>query len=73
MADTHKGLIAWFARNSVAANLLMLSSGGFARLVPVALANIPARRVVRNRDRLDCGCLVMGKIEYGLLGLLSRG
>ncbi|WP_445773460.1 efflux RND transporter permease subunit [Shewanella sp.] len=23
MADTHKGLIAWFARNSVAANLLM--------------------------------------------------
>ena len=21
--DTHKGLIAWFARNSVAANLLM--------------------------------------------------
>ncbi|MGI2173734.1 efflux RND transporter permease subunit [Shewanella ulleungensis] len=24
MADTHKGLIAWFARNSVAANLLMI-------------------------------------------------
>ncbi|MGX9462803.1 efflux RND transporter permease subunit [Shewanella sp. A14] len=24
MADTHKGIIAWFARNSVAANLLMI-------------------------------------------------
>ena len=31
MDDTHKGLIAWFARNSVAANLLMIFIlvGGF--------------------------------------------
>ena len=44
--DTHKGLIAWFARNSIAANLLMffILIGGFLTIDTINKQNVPSNK-----------------------------